>query len=359
MGIDELRRQIDEIDTGILQLLNRRAQVAREVGRVKTEEGRVFHVPQREEEICARLMAGNPGPFPTAAIRLIFREVMSACLSLEQPLRVAYLGPRATFSHLAALQRFGVSAEFLAMRSISDAFAEVEKGNAEFGVVPVENSIEGSVSPTLDTLVDSPLLICGEVVVEAALHLMGKAVSTAEIRQVYSHPHALGEARHWLETHLPQVPVTETSSTGAAAELAASQPGAAAIASAGAADLYGLTILHRRIEDHPNNFTRFLVIGKRPAAPTAADKTSILFSIKDRVGALYRMLKPFADRQINLTKIESRPVKKKLWEYVFYVDLLGHAQEPRVQEALTLLREECVFLKLLGSYPQACPPAEG
>jgi chorismate mutase/prephenate dehydratase len=251
------------------------------------------------------------------------------------------------------MQRFGLSAEFLGMRNIADAFAEVEKGNADFGVVPVENSTEGSVSPTLDMFVDSTLLICGEEVVEAALHLMGKVGELSEVRQVYSHPHALGEARRWLEANLPHVPVVETSSTGAAAEMAASEPGAAAIASELAAGLYGLRILRRRIEDHPNNFTRFLVIGKKSAPPTAADKTSVLFSIKDRVGALYRMLKPFAERQINLTKIESRPVKKKVWEYVFYIDLQGHATEPRVREALAELREECVFLKVLGSYPQA------
>jgi chorismate mutase/prephenate dehydratase len=183
--------------------------------------------------------------------------------------------------------------------------------------------------------------------------------AAAEIRQIYSHPHALGESRRWLEANLPHVPVVETNSTGAAAEMAASEPGAAAIASELAAGLYGLSILRRRIEDHPNHFTRFLVVGKSPASPTAADKTSILFSIKDRVGALYRILKPFSDREINLTKIESRPVKKKLWEYVFYVDLLGHATEPRVREALTLLKEECVFLKILGSYPQARPSTEG
>ncbi|MFA5028266.1 MAG: prephenate dehydratase, partial [Candidatus Methylomirabilota bacterium] len=309
MEIEELRQQIDAIDSGILELLNRRARVVLEVGRLKTAQQLDYHVPQREEEVHARLARENAGPFPSAAIRPIFREVMSACLSLEHPLRVAYLGPRATFTHLAAMQRFGLSAEFFGMRNIADAFAEVEKGNADFGVVPIENSTEGSVSPTLDMFVDSTLLICGEVVVEAALHLMGKVAQLSEIRQVYSHPHAIGESRRWLETHLPGVPVVETSSTSAAAELAASEPGAAAIASELAASLYELGILRRRIEDHPNNFTRFLVVGKKAAPRTDLDKTSLLFSIKDRVGALHRILKPFADRQINLTKIESRPVK--------------------------------------------------
>jgi len=345
-----LRGQIDGIDSEILRLLNRRAQLVLEVGRLKAEHNLDFHVPQREEEIYRRLAVENPGPFPAEAVRPVFREVISACLSLEHPLRVAYLGPRATFSHLAAMERFGLSAQFLAMRSIAEVFAEVEKDNADFGVVPVENSTEGVVSHTLDMFVDSPLLICGEVVVEAALHLLSKASSLGEVRKIYSHPHGLAESRKWLERNAPHVSVVETSSTGAAAEVAASEPGAAAIASELAASLYDLSVLQRRIEDHPNNFTRFLIVGKKNGPPTATDKTSILFSIKDRVGALHRMLLPFAERQINLTKIESRPSKKKVWEYVFYVDFEGHAGESRSREALARLQEDCIFLKVLGSY---------
>ena len=345
-----LRGQIDGIDSEILRLLNRRAQLVLEVGRLKAEHNLDFHVPQREEEIYRRLAVENPGPFPAEAVRPVFREVISACLSLEHPLRVAYLGPRATFSHLAAMERFGLSAQFLAMRSIAEVFAEVEKDNADFGVVPVENSTEGVVSHTLDMFVDSPLLICGEVVVEAALHLLSKASSLGEVRKIYSHPHGLAESRKWLERNAPNVSVVETSSTGAAAEVAASEPGAAAIASELAASLYDLSVLQRRIEDHPNNFTRFLIVGKKNGPPTATDKTSILFSIKDRVGALHRMLLPFAERQINLTKIESRPSKKKVWEYVFYVDFEGHSGEPRSREALARLQEDCIFLKVLGSY---------
>ena len=351
--IHGLRGQIDGIDSEILRLLNRRAELVLEIGRLKAERNLDFHVPQREEEIYSRLGAENPGPFPADAVRPVFREVISACLSLEHPLRVAYLGPRATFSHLAAMERFGLSAQFLAMRTIAEVFAEVEKGNADFGVVPVENSTEGVVSHTLDMFVDSPLLICGEVVVEAALHLLSRAPSLGEVRKIYSHPHGLAQSRKWLERNAPHVSVVETSSTGAAAEIASSEPGAAAIASELAASLYDLSVLQRRIEDHPNNFTRFLIIGKKNAPPTAADKTSILFSIKDRVGALHRMLLPFAERQINLTKIESRPSKKKVWEYVFYVDFEGHASEPRSREALARLQEDCIFLKVLGSYAAA------
>jgi chorismate mutase/prephenate dehydratase len=337
MRIAEIRQRIDGIDSEILRLLNRRAELVLEVGRLKAEQNLDFHVPQREEEIYARLSAEHTGPFPAQAVRPVFREVISACLSLEHPLRVAYLGPRATFCHLAAMERFGLSAQLLAMRNIAEVFAEVEKGNADFGVAPVENSTEGVVSHTLDMFVDSPLLICGEVVVEAALHLLSKAPTLAEVRKIYSHPHGLAESRKWLERNAAQVPVVETSSTGAAAEI---------------------TVLHRRIEDHPNNLTRFLVIGKKSAPPTAEDKTSILFSIKDRVGALHRMLLPFAERRINLTKIESRPSKKKVWEYVFYVDFEGHASEPRAQEALARLQEDCIFLKVLGSYPKAAQLVE-
>jgi chorismate mutase/prephenate dehydratase len=256
------------------------------------------------------------------------------------------------------MERFGLSAQFLAMRSIGEVFAEVEKGNADYGVVPVENSTEGVVSHTLDLFLDSSLLICGEVVVEAALHLLGKASGRDEVRQIYSHPHAIAAARKWLETNSQHIPVVETSSTAAAAEIAASEPGAAAIASELAASLYGLNILQRRIEDHPNNMTRFLIVGRKASPPSSTDKTSILFSIKDRVGALYRMLQPFAENKINLTKIESRPSKKQVWEYVFYVDLEGHASELRVQRALETLRDECIFLKVLGSYPRARLPKE-
>ncbi len=357
MRIEDLRARIDAIDSGILRLLNERAELVVEVGRLKAAQNLEFHAPQREEAIYARLQQENAGPFPSTALRPVFREIISACLSLEHPLRVAFLGPRATFSHLAAMERFGLSARFLALSSISDVFGEVEKENADFGVVPVENSTEGVVSHTLDRFVDSPLRICGEVVVEAALHLLGKAESLSEVRKIYSHPHALGESRRWLERKAAGIPVVETSSTGAAAELAASEPGAAAIASELAASLYGLTVLERRIEDYSDNLTRFLVIGRRAMPPTGADKTSVLLFITDRVGALHRMLLSFAERRINLTKIESRPSKKKAWEYLFYLDFEGHVDDPAVAEALDLVQGECLSLKVLGSYPKSAAAA--
>jgi chorismate mutase/prephenate dehydratase len=358
MRIEDLRAGIDAIDSRILRLLNERAGLVLEVGRLKAEQHLEFHAPQREEAIYVRLVQENGGPFPSSALRPVFREIISACLSLEHPLRVAFLGPRATFAHLAAMERFGLSARFLALTSIPDVFTEVEKGNADFGVVPVENSTEGVVSHTLDRFVDSPLRICGEVVVEAALHLLSKAGSLAEVRKIYSHPHALAESRKWLERRAAGIAVVETSSTGAAAELAASEPGAAAIASELAANLYGLTVLERRIEDYPDNLTRFLVIGRKATPPTGADKTSVLLFITDRVGALHRMLLPFAERRINLTKIESRPSKKKAWEYLFYLDLEGHVDEPQVGEALDLVKSECISLRVLGSYPKMPAPVE-
>jgi chorismate mutase/prephenate dehydratase len=257
------------------------------------------------------------------------------------------------------MERFGLSAQFLALANISEVFTEVEKGNADFGVVPVENSTEGVVSHTLDRFVDSPVRICGEVVVEAALHLLSRAAALPEVRKIYSHPHAIGESRKWLARHAAGIPVVETSSTGAAAELAATEPGAAAIASELAASLYGLTVLARRVEDYPDNLTRFLVIGRKVMPPTGADKTSVLVFITDQVGALHRILLPFAERRLNLTKIESRPSKKRPWEYVFYVDFEGHVEEPSVAAALELVRKECLSLKVLGSYPRTRPANEG
>ncbi len=352
MGIDELRKKIDEIDSQILHLLNRRAEIVVEVGKEKTRAQVDFHAPQREEEIYARLIRENPGPFPTSAVTPVFREVISACLSLERPLQVAYLGPAATFTHLACLQRFGLSAHFLPVGNIAEVFAEVEKEKVDYGVVPIENSSEGVVSHTLDMFVDSQSAICGEILMEISHNLLSVSGDLRKVTAVYSHPHAIAQSRRWLEANLPGVPLHEVASTAVAAEIASRDPSTGAIASLLAAEIYGLKVACKRIEDNPHNFTRFLVIGRKPTAPTGADKTSIMFSIKDRVGALYRILEPFAKDGINLTKIESRPSKQKVWEYVFYVDFEGHHTDGRVQAALSVLKEECIFLKILGSYPK-------
>lgn len=350
--IAELRKKIDEVDSQILELLNKRAGFVVEIGREKAKENLDFHVPQREEEIFTRLLRQNTGPFPSEAIRPVFREIISACLSLEHPVQVAYLGPKATFTHLACMKRFGLSAQFIPVRTIADVFAEVEKGNVDFGVVPIENSSEGIVSHTLDMFVDSGLKISGEILLRVSHNLLSLTADLDKIAKVYSHPHAIAQSKKWLEANLAHAAIFEVGSTAAAAELAAQDPQAAAIASELAAELYGLKTVSRRIEDNPHNYTRFLVVGKKPAPPTGNDKTSIMFSIRDRVGALYRMLEPFAVNRINLTKIESRPSRQKAWEYIFYVDFEGHVEERRVKIALDAVAEECLFLKVLGSYPK-------
>jgi len=352
MKIPRLRRKIDQIDSKILSLLNERADLVIEVGGEKAKAKLDLHVPQREEEIFTRLIQENTGRFPGRAIRPVFREIISACRSLEGPLKLAYLGPAATFTHLACTRRFGVSAHFVPVHTIAEVFTEVERGNVEYGVVPIENSSEGVVSHTLDMFVDSGLKICGEILLEVSHSLLSKSGELRRVKKIYSHPHAFAQSRRWLEANLPRVPFFEASSTAAAAEVASREPTAAAIASELAAGLYNLKVISRKIEDIPHNFTRFLIIGRKPSAPTKQDKTSLMFSIKDRVGALYRILEPFAKYQINLTKIESRPSKTKAWEYLFYVDIEGNIQEESVKAALSILQEECIFLKVLGSYPK-------
>ena len=352
MGIEEFRRQIDAIDSQILDLLNRRAEVVVRVGEEKAKGNIAYHSPQREGEIIDRLMRESRGPFSDRAIKAVYREILSACLSLEQPLKVAYLGPQATFTHMACMNRFGLLAEYVPLRGIGEVFAEVEKGKADYGVVPVENSTEGVVSHTLDMFVDSDLKICGEILMEVAHHLLSKLGEKGRIVTIYSHPHAIAQSRKWLEANMAGVALREVHSTAAAAELAAQDEAAAAIASELASRFYDLKVVASRIEDSPYNFTRFLIIGQSPCAVTGQDKTSILFTIRDRVGALYRMLEPFAKNQINLTKIESRPSRYRVWEYIFYVDIEGHVEDAPVKAALEGLQEECLFVKVLGSYPK-------
>lgn len=351
--IDKLRKSIDAIDAEILKLLNQRAELAIDIGEEKSKRQAPYHVPEREREIYERLESLNEGPFPNEALRAVFREIISATLSLEEPLAVAYLGPRATFTHLACLTQFGLSARYLPFNSIHEVFEEVERDRVYYGVIPIENSIEGVVNHTLDMFVDSNLLICGEVSQEISHNLLAQTEDIGAVTKIYSHPHAIAQCRGWLENNMPSVPVYEVSSTARAAEMVLEEPKAAAIASEAAAHLYGLKIVKKRIEDHLHNFTRFLVIGKTPAKRSGDDKTSVLFSIKDRVGALYNMLEPFAKHGINMTKIESRPSRKKVWEYVFFVDLEGHVEDEDVRESLDELAEKCIFLKVLGSYPRS------
>jgi chorismate mutase/prephenate dehydratase len=351
--LKELRVEIDAIDDRILELLNRRAKAAIEVGSIKKERNLKFYVPEREVEILRRLTSVNQGPFPNDGLKAIYREIISASLSLEKPLSVAFLGPKATFTHLACLKHFGESAEYVPQINLSGVFDAVDRNAADFGVVPIENSSEGIVSNTLDMFVDYNLLICGEILVEVAHDLLNVTGDIDHVRKVYSHPHAIAQCRGWLERNLRQVPVFDVESTARAAELAADDPAAAAIAGEAAAKIYGLKTIRKRIQDNTNNFTRFIILGKQASVPTGDDKTSILFSGRDEVGALYLMLQPFAKHNVNLTKIESRPVKTKAWEYLFFLDMSGHLTDPPVAKALEDLKLRAQFIKILGSYPRA------
>ena len=351
--IEDVRKKIDELDDRLLALLNRRAKLVMEIGRIKKKENSRFHVPDREKRIIERLTKNNEGPFPNESLQAVLKEIFSASLSLEAPAKIAYLGPKATFSHLACLQQFGYSAQYVPVNSISEVFAEAERGLAEYGVVPIENSTEGVVSHTLDMFMDSELNISGEIMLEVSHYLMNMTGKLSDVMKIYSHPQPLAQCRNWLEKNLRGISLVETSSTTRAAEMAAEDPSIAAIGSRLAAEMYGLKILRERIEDNVNNFTRFLIISRKYPARTGKDKTSIMFSVKDRPGALYDMLKPFAERGISLTKIESRPSRKKAWEYHFFVDMEGHIADRKVKEAVSELGRNCLFLKVLGAYPAA------
>ena len=349
-----LRDEIDAIDERILALLNERAQRNTEVGRVKAAGGATPFVPARELEIFERLERANPGPFPTVAIRKVFREIISACITLQRGVSVAYLGPPATYTHQAAIQQFGQMAELRPAATTDAIFAQVEAGEVEFGVVPVENSNEGVVSHTLDLFVDSPLTIAAEIHVPIHHDLLSKSGDLRAVRAVHSHPQALAQCRGWLELNLPNAPQQSTPSTAQAAEQAARDADIAAIASPVAAELYQLKVVRSGIEDLADNTTRFLVISKRASRRSSRDITSILFSIKrDVVGALYKALEPFFQHGVNLTRIESRPTRARAWEYVFYVDLEGHRSEPRVREAFEAAGALANSFRVLGSFPRA------
>lgn len=350
--LKELRDRIDRIDDQILDLLNQRAGFVIEVGRTKTGSQSDFYVPSREQEIYRRLTGNNPGPFPEDGVRRVFREIISASLSLEEPMKVAFLGPLATFTHVATMQQFGLSAQLVPQKSIPAVFDEVLRGRAHYGVVPVENSNEGIVSHTLDMFMDSDLKINAEILLEISHDLLSRSGELSQVRKVVSHPQALAQCRAWLEENLPDLPLVDVASTALAAQLVAEDETAAAIASEQAGNLYGLKVVKRKIEDNPNNFTRFLVIGRNTPTRSGKDKTSIMFSIKDEPGILYRMLEPFSVRGVNLCKIESRPLRKKAWEYIFFLDLDGHVEEENIQAALDELKQYCQFLKVLGSYPR-------
>jgi len=350
--IDALRAKIDRIDAQLLSLLNRRARLAIAVGERKSGQKRAAYAPEREKRILQRLIRLNDGPLTGDSVRSIFREVISHCLALEKPLQVAFLGPDGTFSQQAARDQFGSRAQLVPVPSVEAVFDEVERGRVHYGVVPVENSTEGVVAQTLDRFVTSPLTIKAEVLLRVDHCLLAREANPHRLRRVVSHPQSLAQCRGWLAQHYPGVPLEAVASNAVAAAVSARDPGTAAIAGRGAALRYRLRIVAANIQDQPNNFTRFLVIsGDGRSDPTHDDKTSVLFSVPHEPGALYRVLQPFARHRINLSTIESRPLKGRAWEYVFFLDLAGHADEPAMAKALAALRRRSVFVKVLGSYP--------
>ena len=353
MDLDDWRSRINNLDNQILTLLNQRAEAALKIGDLKRQSGAPVYVPEREAEVLRRVADASSGPLTSEMVRAIWREVLSACRAVEAPVTIAFLAPLGTFTHQAALQRFGESAVYRPSRSMPEIFDDVERGHADYGVVPVENSTEGAVNVTLDRLVDSDAVICGECYLDVAQHLLSRATELGEIKRVLSHPQGLAQCRRWLGEHLRDVPTEETPSTAAAAEIAAGDATVAAIASELAGRLYGVPTLRARIEDNRNNATRFLVIGRRSAGPTGRDKTSMLFAMPNTPGALHAILEPLARRGINLTKIESRPARQRAFDYVMFVDFEGHRDTPAVESALADVRARTLFLKVLGSYPAA------
>lgn len=354
MTLPEIRIKIDALDEQLLAILNERAELVHNVGLVKKADGAEIYAPEREEQVLRSLATKNSGlhgRLPEKAIRAIYREIMSASLALEKDLTIAYFGPEATNTHQAARSKFGMSVRYVAQVSINDVFDAVARHSADYGVVPIENSTEGAVNHTLDMFMESNLRICAQILLPIENHLAAK-IPREEIRKIYTHPQVFGQCRQWLRHNLPNVDHIEVSSTPRAAELAAGDSTAAAITGRMAAEVFGLTIIEESIQDIPNNTTRFLVIGHTPSPPTGNDRTSLMFCIRDEPGALFHALEPFNRLQISMSKIESRPSKRKAWEYFFFADVDGHASEPKLDEALRELEKHCTMMKILGTYPR-------
>lgn len=353
-----LRTEIDRVDGEILARLNERARLVEQVGEHKRGTAAGVYQAARERDLIAALEAANPGPFPTPAIRAVFREIISGTRSLEARLRIAYLGPEGTFSHLAARETFGGQAEFLPQPSIADVFAAVERGEADHAVVPVENTTEGVVTQTLDTLATSELPICGESVLPISLCLLSQSGRLEDVRRVASHPQPLAQCRAWLDRTLPRAERIELASTVAAGKLAAREPDVAAVGSRLAAELLGLAVAANEIQDRRDNSTRFVVIGGAPTPPSGHDLTSLVFTVrKAEAGALHRLLAPFARHGVSLTSIQSRPMKGAPWEYLFFIDVEGHRSDPAVEAALAEASQIANSARVLGSFPRAAQAA--
>lgn len=350
--LERLRQEIDRVDDRILESLNERAKLARAIGTLKV--GQAYR-PEREAQVLRRIKERNPGPLSSETAALLFREIMSACLALERPITVAYLGPRGTFSERATLKHFGLAAEAVPVASIDEVFRAVESRTADFGIVPVENSTEGAVGRSLDLMPQTPMQVCGEVIVRIHHHLMAKArpKDFAAIARVFSHGQSLAQCHEWLNTHLAHAERVAVASNAEAARRASVEPGTAAVAGEMAAEHYLLEILASNIEDEPNNTTRFLILGDYRPRPSGRDKTSMILSAKNRAGAVYEMLTPFAQRGVSMTKFESRPSRGALWEYLFFVDIEGHREDANVASALEEVEKIAGYVKVLGSYPAA------
>ncbi|WP_193214011.1 prephenate dehydratase [Luteolibacter marinus] len=352
MNLDDIRKHIDDIDGQLLDLLSSRADLVHQVGEVKKRDGLQIYAPEREEALLRRLVERNQGRLPEKSIRAIYREIMSAALALEDDLKIAYLGPEGTWTHQAAIKKFGHSVDYSAQPNFAEVFDQVVRRQADYGVVPIENSTEGAVSHTLDLFVDSPLQICAQILLRIENGLMA-AIPRDQIKTLYSHPQVFGQCRNWILRNFPDADLVEVSSTTRAAQIAREKAaeGAAALGGALAAEMNDLEMLETSIQDRATNTTRFLVIGEKTCPPTGRDRTSVLFAIHDRPGSLVNALKAFDQFQINMSKIESRPSKRKDWEYVFYVDLSGHCEDASVHDAIEELEKHCSMVKLLGSYP--------
>jgi len=350
MSIKKHRAAIDKIDTQIVKLLNRRTKHVLDIGQAKLASGKAIFQPDREQALLRRICKLSDGVLPDESLRHIYREVMSSSIALQKGFKIAFLGPEATYTHQAAVLRFGTSLAYVPQKTIAEVFSEVEKNRAEYGVVPVENTTEGVVTHTLDMFVDSELKIIAQIIMPIEHCLVGRGRLDG-IRKLYSHPQAYAQCRNWVRETLPRVEFIETSSTTAAAALAAKAKTAAAISSALAAEKYKLNILEAGIQDHSGNATRFLVLGRNCGSPTEHDRTSLMFTVNDKVGALHDALQPFRTHRLNMTKIESRPSRRKAWEYIFFVDVDGHHDDQKLAKAIRQLGEKCSFVKILGSYP--------
>jgi len=355
LNLNEVRVRIDEVDKEIQTLLSRRAELALEVAKAKytEEDNPTFYRPEREAEVLRQVMQRNQSPLSDKSVGLLFREIMSACLALQKPLTVAFLGPEGTFSQAAVTKQFGHAVEAIPMQTIDEVFREVEAEKCQYGVVPIENSTEGGVNQTLDCFVNSPLKICAEVALPIHHHLLSTESHLSDVKRIYSHQQSLAQCYSWLKMNLPMVERIAVNSNAEAAKRAASEKNTAAIAGKTAAEIYQLNVLVSRIEDNVNNTTRFAVLGQQDVPPTGKDKTSFLLATTNKPGSLFQVLKIFADKNINMTRIESRPSRQGMWEYVFFVDIDGHIQDNNINQAVSILKDYASLIKHLGSYPDA------